>query len=72
MVICAIHLFHYIICPWSTMPDINALNIIKVVIHSLGTEQTGDSDNCCTNRPTAKREDTKQEADKAERCYTNT
>ena len=50
----------------------NTLNIIKVNIHAIGTEQTGDSDNCCTNRPTVQREDMKQETDEAEKCYTNT
>ena len=37
------------------MPDIDALNIIKINIHAIGTEQTGDSDNCCANRPTVQR-----------------
>ena len=54
------------------MPDMDMLNIIKVNIHAIGTEQTGDSDNCCTNRPTSQREDTKQETDRAEKCYTKT
>ena len=38
------------------MPDIDVLIIIKVNIHSIGTEQTGDSYNCCANRPTAQGE----------------
>ena len=54
------------------MPDIDTLNIIKVNIHSIGTEQTGDSDSCCTNRTMVQREDTKQETNRAEKCYTNT
>ena len=54
------------------MPDIDALNIVKVNIHSISKEQTGHSDNCCANRPTAQREDMKQEAERAEKCYTNT
>ena len=54
------------------MPDIDVLNIIKVSIHSIGTKQTGDSDNCCTNRPTTQKEDTKLETNRAEKCYTNT
>ena len=54
------------------MPDIDVLNIINVNIHSVDTEQTGDGENCCTNRPATKREDTKQETDRAEKCHTNT
>ena len=54
------------------MPDIDALNIIKVGIHSIGTEQTGDSINSCTNRLTAQREDMKQETKMAEKCHANT
>ena len=54
------------------MPDIDMLNIIIVNIHSIGTEQTGDSDNCCKKRPTDQREDMKQETNRAEKCYTNT
>ena len=54
------------------MPDIDVLNIIKVNIHSIGTEQTGGSDNCCANRPAAQKEDMKQERNRADRCYMNT
>ena len=54
------------------MPDIGMLNIIKVNIHSISTEQTEDSDKCCANRPTAQREDTKQETNIAEKCYRST
>ena len=54
------------------MPDIDEINIIKVSIHSIGTKQTGDSDNCCANKPTAQREVMKQETNRAEKCYTNT
>ena len=54
------------------MPDIDALNIIKINIHRIHTEQTGDSNNCCANRPTVQRKDMKQETDEAEKCYTNT
>ena len=50
----------------------HVLNIIKVNIPSIGTAQTGDSDNCCINRPAAQREDTKQETKRAEKYYTNT
>ena len=51
------------------MPDIDALNIIKVNIHSIGTKQAGDGDNCHTNKPTAQREDMKQETNRAEKHY---
>ena len=54
------------------MPDIDKLNIIKVNIHSKGMGQTGDSDNCFANRPNTQKEDTKQETNRAEKCYTNT
>ena len=53
------------------MPDIDVLEIIKVNIHCIGTEQTGDSDNCCANRPAAQRDNTKQETYTVEKCYTN-
>ena len=54
------------------MPDMVVPNIIKVNIHSVGTEQTEDSNNCCANKPAAQREDTKQETNRAEKCPTNT
>ena len=54
------------------MPDIDSLNIINVNIHSIGTEQAVDGDNCYTNKPTTQREDTKQETNRTEKCYTNT
>ena len=54
------------------VPDIDVLNIIKVNIHSVGTENTGDGDNHCANKPVVQREDTRQETDRAEKCYTNT
>ena len=54
------------------MPDIDMHNIIKGNIHLLGAEQTGDSDNCCTNRPLAQREIMNQETNRAEKCYTKT
>ena len=31
------------------MPDIDALNILKLNIHAIGAEQTRGSDNCCTS-----------------------
>ena len=54
------------------IPDIDVLVIIKVNIYSIGTEQTGDSDNCCPNRSTAQTEDMKQETNMAQKCYTKT
>ena len=54
------------------MSYIDVLIIIKVNIYLIGTEHTGNSDNCCTNGPTVQREDTKQETDRAEKCCTNT
>ena len=53
------------------MPGIDVVNVIKVNIHSIGTEQTGGGDNHFANRPAVQREDTKQETDRAEECYTN-
>ena len=53
------------------MPYIDTLNIININIYSIGTEQAGDCDNCYTSKPTAQREDTKQETNRAEKCYTN-
>ena len=54
------------------MSDIDVLNIVKVNIHSICTEQTGDSDYHCANRPTAQRKNAKQETNRTEECYTNT
>ena len=45
------------------MPDIDLLNIINVNIHSIGTEQAGDGDNCYTNKLTVQRQDRKQETE---------
>ena len=39
------------------MPEIDVLNIININIHSIGAEQAGDGDDCCTNKPAAQRED---------------
>ena len=50
----------------------DVLNIIDINIHSIYTKQAGDGDNCYINTPTAQREDTKQETNKAEKCYRNT
>ena len=52
------------------MLDIDALNIININIHSIGTEQGGGNDNCYTNKATTQREDMKQETNRAETCYT--
>ena len=49
------------------MPDIDALNIIKINIHTIGAEQT-----CGANMHTVQRDDPKQETVRAEKCYTNT
>ena len=54
------------------MADIDVLNITKVNIHSIGTEQIGDSDNCCTDRSTIPEKKTKQETDRTEKSYINT
>ena len=54
------------------IPDIDMLYTINVNIHSIGTEHDGGSDNCCTNKAAAHSTDTTQEANKAEKCYTNT
>ena len=54
------------------MPDIEALNIININIHSTDTEQAGDGDNYYTNKPIAQKEDMKQETKRAEKCYRDT
>ena len=54
------------------MPDIDALNIIKINIHIIDTEQTGGNYNFCTNMHTVQRDDPKQETVRAKKCYTNT
>ena len=41
------------------MPDTDALNIIKINIHTIGAEQTGGSDKCCTNMHTAQGDEPK-------------
>ena len=53
------------------MPDSDALNIINVNIHLIGTEQDGGGDNCYTNKTTAQREDMKQETNRDGKCCTN-
>ena len=52
------------------MPDIDALDIIK--IQAIGAEQTTGSDNCCTNMCNIQWGDPKQETVKAEKYCTNT
>ena len=54
------------------MPDIDVLDKIKINIHTTGAEQTGGSDNCCTNMHTVQKDDLMQETVRAEKCYTNT
>ena len=54
------------------MTDTDALNIIKINIHTIGAEQTGGSGICCTNMHTVWRDDLRQEAVRAENCYENT
>ena len=53
------------------MPDIDALNIIKTNIHTIGAEQTIGSDSCA-KMCAIQRDDPKQETVRAEKCYTNT
>ena len=53
------------------MSDIDMLNNMNVNIHSIGTKQAGDSDNCYTNKPATQIEDMKQETNRAKKCYTN-
>ena len=54
------------------MPNIDTLNIIKIDIHAIDTEQTGGSDNCCANMHTVQTDDPKQVTVKVGKCYTNT
>ena len=54
------------------MSDIDELNIIKINIHAIDTEQIGDSDNCCANMHAIQRDDPEQEIVRVEKCYTNT
>ena len=53
------------------MPDTDALNIIKININAIGTEQTGTGDKCCANMHTVQGDEPKQETGRAEKCYTN-
>ena len=50
------------------MSNIDMLNIIKINIHSIGSEQTGGSDNCCANMHTVQRDDPKQLTVRAQKC----
>ena len=54
------------------MPYIDTLDIIKLNIHTIGTEQTRGSNNCCTKMCAIQRGDPKQETVKAEKYCTNT
>ena len=40
------------------IPDIDALNIITINIHSIGTEHGEGDDNCCTNKTAVQSTDT--------------
>ena len=42
------------------MPDTDSLNI-TINIHTIGAEQTGDSDKCCANMHTVQGDEPKQE-----------
>ena len=53
------------------MPNTDMLNIIKINIHTIDTEQTGDSDKCCANIHTIQEDEPKQETVRAEKCYRN-
>ena len=54
------------------MPDIDMLNIININIDSIGTEHSGDTDNCCTNKATFQSTNMMQETGRAKKFYTNT
>ena len=53
------------------MPDIDMLNILKINFHTIHTEQTRGSDNCCTNMHATQGHDPKEEMVKDEKCCTN-
>ena len=53
------------------MLDTGVLNVMKINIHTIGTEQTGDSDKHCTNMHTVQEDEPKQETVRFEKCYTN-
>ena len=53
------------------MPDTDVLNILKINIHVIGTEQTRGNDNCCANMQPIQGDNLIQEVVKAEKCYTN-
>ena len=45
------------------MSETDVLNIIKINIHAIGTEQTGDSDKSCANMHTVQEDEPKQETE---------
>ena len=49
------------------MLDIDALNIIKIIINLIGTEHGGGNDNCYTNKATSQSADMIQETDSIEK-----
>ena len=53
------------------MPDTDMLNIIKINIDSIGTEDASNSDKWCANMHTVQRFEPKQETGRGEKCYTN-
>ena len=53
------------------MPDIDVLNIIKININSIATEDARDSDKQCANMHAVWESEPKQETDRAEKCKTN-
>ena len=53
------------------MHYIDALNIININIHSVGTEHGGGNDTCCTNKATPQSAGMTQETNKAEKSFTN-
>ena len=50
------------------MPDIDALNKLKINIYAIGTQQTRGNDNCCANMQAIQEDDPMV---KAKKCYTN-
>ena len=53
------------------MPDIDALNILKINIHAIDAEQTTWNDNCCANMHTIQGDNWMQETVEAEKYCTN-
>ena len=53
------------------MPCIDAINIMKININAIGSQQTRGSNKCCANMHTVQAVEPKQETVRAEKCYTN-